>query len=65
MTGAEVPVEVLGNIGYIRRLWDAFRSGGPAAMAELVPADVAWRPLAADGHCLPGHGGARGILVIP
>lgn len=49
-----MPVEALGNIGYIRRLWDAFRSGGPAAMAELVPADVAWRPLAADGRCLQG-----------
>lgn len=49
-----MPLETLGNIGYIRRLWDAFRSGGPAAMAELVPADVAWRPLAADGRCLQG-----------
>jgi hypothetical protein len=47
-------LDALGNIGYVRRLWDAFNSGGAAKMAELVPADVAWRPLAADGRCLQG-----------
>jgi SnoaL-like domain len=49
-----MPLEALGNIGYVRRLWDAFRSGGVAAMAELVPPDVTWRPGQADGRCLQG-----------
>jgi hypothetical protein len=47
-------LDALGNIGYIRRLWDAFESGGVAEMAEIIPADVAWRPLGADGRCLRG-----------
>lgn len=49
-----MPLDPLGNIGYIRRLWHAFESGGAAKMAELVPPDVVWRPLAADGRCLQG-----------
>ena len=49
-----MPVEDLGNIGYIRSLWDAFRSGGVAKMAELVPPDVRWRPLQGAGRSLQG-----------
>jgi ketosteroid isomerase-like protein len=49
--------DALGNIGYVRRLWDAFESGGVARMAELIPPDVTWRPLEADGHALEGTDG--------
>lgn len=44
----------LGNIGYVRRLWKAFETGGVPAMAELVPPDVSWRPVEAKGHVLRG-----------
>lgn len=44
----------LGNIGYVSRLWKAFESGGVAAMAELIPPEVSWRPSEADGRVLRG-----------
>lgn len=44
----------LGNIGYVRRLWKAFESGGASAMADLLPPDVVWRPLEANGRALHG-----------
>lgn len=49
-----MPLDALGNIGYIQRLWDAFESGGVAKMADLVPPDVTWRPLEAAGRPLHG-----------
>lgn len=45
---------VLGNMEYVRLLWDAFKSGGVPAMAALVPPDVEWRPSAAGGRALHG-----------
>ena len=44
----------LGNIGYVRRLWKAFECGGVPAMADLLPPDVTWRPIAADDQPLRG-----------
>jgi len=44
----------LGNIGYVRSLWEAFASGGVAAMADLVPAHVTWRPLEVNARALRG-----------
>ena len=44
----------LRNIEYVRLLWEAFRSGGVAAMAALVPPDVRWRPHEAGGRALHG-----------
>jgi hypothetical protein len=45
---------VLGNIEYVRLLWEAFKSGGVPAMAALVPSDVEWRPTEAGGRALHG-----------
>ena len=42
------------NIAYVKRLWDAFGSGGAAALADLVPEDVVWRPACAEGVVLLG-----------
>jgi hypothetical protein len=42
------------NISYVGQLWQAFEHGGFLAMAELVPPDVIWRPLAANGRALHG-----------
>lgn len=39
----------LQNVEYVRRICEAFVAGGPAAMAELVPADVEWVPWQANG----------------
>jgi hypothetical protein len=44
----------LGNMEYVRLLWEAFKSGGVPAMAALVPPDVEWRPSAAGGRALHG-----------
>ena len=44
----------LGNMEYVRRLWEAFKSGGVPAMAALVPPDVEWRPSEAGGRALHG-----------
>ena len=46
--------DALGNIGYVRRLWQAFESGGVPEMAELIPSDVTWRPLEACGRSVHG-----------
>lgn len=46
--------EALGNIGYVKRIWEAFAEGGVAAMADLVGDDVIWRPSAAQGRALRG-----------
>jgi hypothetical protein len=46
--------DALGNLGYVRRLWNAFESGGVMKMAELIPPDVTWRPLEAGGRVLRG-----------
>jgi len=32
------------KVAYVRRLYDAFQSGGAAALAEIVPDEVQWRP---------------------
>lgn len=47
-------IVALGNMGYVKRLWDAFERGGVSAMADLVPPDVTWRPLEAGGGVLRG-----------
>jgi len=44
----------LGNMEYVRLLWEAFKSGGVPAMAALVPPDVEWRPSEAGGRALDG-----------
>src|SRR5947208_12286218 len=44
------------NFEYVGRIWDAFRAGGVAEMADLVPDDVQWRPLEAEGRTLDGTG---------
>ena len=46
--------DALGNIGYVKRIWEAFAKGGVAAIADLVDDDVIWRPRAAQGHALRG-----------
>jgi hypothetical protein len=43
-----------GNISYVGQLWRVFKHGGVLAVAELVPPDVIWRPLAANGRALHG-----------
>lgn len=48
------PEDDLGNIAYVRRLWEAFASGGVGAMAALVPDDAVWRPTKAEGRALHG-----------
>jgi ketosteroid isomerase-like protein len=53
-SGATPGEKALGNIGYVRRLWEAFVTGGVAAMAALVPPEVQWRPSAAGGRTLHG-----------
>jgi anti-anti-sigma factor len=42
------------NVAYVRRLWDAFQTGGIAALADLVPDDVVWRPATGNGQVLVG-----------
>lgn len=46
------PVE--SKVEYVRRLWDAYQHGGPAAMAELVPDEVDWVPWVGGGRPLHG-----------
>jgi hypothetical protein len=42
------------NIEYVARLWDAFRTGGVLKLAGLVPPDVEWRSIHAEGRVLRG-----------
>ncbi len=42
------------KVAYVRRLWEAFATGGAAAMAELVPDQVEWEPASARGQVLHG-----------
>ena len=43
------------NLDYVRRMWEAFRTGGAAAFAEMVPEHVDWRPWQARGRILHGR----------
>ena len=43
------PAGPVDNVAYIRQIYEAFVTGGPAAMSELVPADVEWIPWQAEG----------------
>ena len=43
-----------GKVAYVRSLWSAFLTGGPPAMAEMVPDRVEWVPWASDGRVLRG-----------
>ena len=43
-----------GKIAYVRSLWDAYLTGGPRAMAEIVPDKVDWVPWDAGGQVLRG-----------
>lgn len=38
----------LGNMAYVKLLWEVFKAGGVAAVAEFVPRDVEWRPMAGE-----------------
>ena len=42
------------NVEFVRRLWEAFRTGGADAMACLVPREAEWRPSVASGRVLRG-----------
>jgi len=42
------------NVGVVRALWAAFRSGGIEQLIHLVGEDVEWQPLAAGGEVLRG-----------
>ena len=42
------------NVEFVRRLWEAFRTGGADAMARLIPSDAEWRPSIASGRVLRG-----------
>lgn len=42
------------KVDYVRRLWEAYQQGGPAAMADLVPDQVDWVPWLASGRPLHG-----------
>jgi hypothetical protein len=50
----EVPLEALGNIGYVRRLWDAFSRAALPRWPNSSRLTWEWRPLAADGRCRQG-----------
>lgn len=43
-----------GNVAYVRRLWEGFRTGGLPRLAEMVPDDAEWRPLERGGRPLRG-----------
>jgi hypothetical protein len=68
-SGATPGEKALGNIGYVRVLWEAFASGGVPAIAALIPPDVRWRPSAAGGQVLhgtkelEGFWGSREVVV--
>ncbi len=47
------------NVELVRRIWEAFRDGGPAALAEVVPDDVDWLPWQARGRVLHGRNELR------
>lgn len=47
------------KVDYVRRLWEAFQSGGPSAVADLVPDQVEWIPWSGGGRPLRGSRALR------
>jgi anti-sigma B factor antagonist len=47
----------LGNLAYVRRLWEGFSRGGTSRVAEMVPDGAEWRPLRPGGEALRGGEG--------
>jgi hypothetical protein len=53
------------NLEFVAELWRAFETGGAAAIADLVPPDVEWRPLQTGGEDLRGTPGLREFWAPP
>lgn len=45
------------NVAYVRRLWEAFRRGGIAQLADIVPPETEWEPSDEGGRVPHGPAG--------
>jgi ketosteroid isomerase-like protein len=52
------------NVDLVRRLWDAFESGGIDAVVEIVDPDVEWEPYGGGGTVYRGHEGLKAYMQL-